>query len=132
MDMVSKRTRSAIMSRIRSRNTGVERLFAMALVRRRIRHEKWADMFGRPDFVFRKKRFAVFVDGCFWHMHEAHFRFPKSNKQFWREKLRRNMERDAEVNSHFQARGWNVVRFWECDVRRDVDRCVDELCAKLI
>ena len=70
-------------------------------------------VFGKPDFVFPRKRVAVFVDGCFWHCCPKHGRVPKSNRGFWRAKLAKNKARDAVVNRELRRRGWMVVRIWE-------------------
>ena len=74
---------------------------------------------GRPDIVLPKYKTVVFVDGCFWHGHEGcrYFRLPKSNVDFWREKIERNVARDARNEADLQALGWRVIRVWECDIR---------------
>jgi len=68
---------------------------------------------GKPDFVFRQERLAVFVDGCFWHGCRWHCRRPKSRKAFWIPKIARNQRRDREVGVLLHARGWRVHRIWE-------------------
>ena len=68
---------------------------------------------GRPDFTFRRERLAIFVDGCFWHGCPEHGTWPKNNAAFWREKIERNMARDAETTSELQQGGWLVLRLWE-------------------
>jgi len=72
----------------------------------------------RPDFVFRKERLAVFVDGCFWHGCPQHGTQPKGNRAFWRKKLASNRARDLRVNRALRAAGWRVVRIWEHALRR--------------
>ena len=67
----------------------------------------------RPDFVFRRERLAVFVDGCFWHGCPEHFRRPKSRQKFWDAKFARNQERDRLVTRALRAAGWRVLRLWE-------------------
>lgn len=76
------------------------------------------DVFGRPDFVWRKARVAVFVDGCFWHSCPKHSRIPKSRQEFWVPKLARNRDRDSVVNRTLKKAGWTVIRFWECELIR--------------
>lgn len=73
---------------------------------------------GKPDFVFRRERVAVFVDGCFWHGCRRHCRMPKSRLDFWRPKIARNKRRDLEVNRILRAMGWRVLRVWEHDLRQ--------------
>jgi len=68
---------------------------------------------GKPDFVFRKERLAVFVDGCFWHGCPKHLRVPGSNVAYWNAKLGRNLARDRKVNAALRRAGWTVVRIWE-------------------
>ncbi len=85
-------------------------------------------VFGRPDFVFRAVKTAVFVDGCFWHACPRHKRVPKDNRPFWKAKLERNVERDREVNRELRRRGWRVVRVWEHELTR---RRENHLAARL-
>jgi len=72
---------------------------------------------GHPDFVFRRERVAVFVDGCFWHGCPKCYRRPKSNRKFWDAKAARNRARDAEVTRALRRAGWTVVRIWEHALR---------------
>lgn len=67
----------------------------------------------RPDIVFTKRKVAVFVDGCFWHVCPEHGRQPTTNEWYWAPKLRRNMERDRTADAALSAAGWRVVRLWE-------------------
>jgi DNA mismatch endonuclease, patch repair protein len=75
---------------------------------------------GRPDFIFRRERVAVFVDGCFWHGCPDHGRKPDSNRAYWLPKLRRNQQRDAAVKRALSNAGWAVVRLWEHDLANPV------------
>jgi DNA mismatch endonuclease (patch repair protein) len=70
-------------------------------------------VFGRPDFVFRKLRVAVFVDGCFWHGCPKHGRRPKENRRFWSGKISTNQRRDRQVTRTLRQAGWRVLRIWE-------------------
>ena len=67
----------------------------------------------RPDVVFPKVHVAVFVDGCFWHGCPQHGTWPRSNAEWWRNKIRINVDRDREVSKRLAANGWRVLRFWE-------------------
>jgi DNA mismatch endonuclease (patch repair protein) len=71
----------------------------------------------RPDFVFRKTRTAIFVDGCFWHGCPKHATKPANNRAFWRRKLAGNKKRDALVTRKLRRARWRVIRIWECDLR---------------
>ena len=70
---------------------------------------------GHPDFVFLDKKVAVFVDGCLWHGHSCRH-WPKSNVEFWKNKIEGNMRHDQQVKESFENRGWKVLRIWECEL----------------
>lgn len=78
-------------------------------------NEKLRVLVVKPDFVFRKERVSVFVDGCFWHQCPLHSTVPENNRGFWEQKLARNVERDRAANRALEAEGWRVVRIWEHD-----------------
>lgn len=86
---------------------------------------------GKPDFVFFGRRLAVFVDGCFWHGCPAHFKFPKTNRPFWKKKIERNLERDRQVNRALKKAGWSVLRMWEHSIEQNPERCVSVITRKL-
>ena len=75
---------------------------------------------GKPDFVFRRERVVVFVDGCFWHgcPKPKHAPLPKTRAEWWAAKLSRNKERDRVVTRALRKAGWKVVRVWECDLAK--------------
>jgi DNA mismatch endonuclease (patch repair protein) len=73
---------------------------------------------GRPDFMFRRERVAIFVDGCFWHGCRWHCRLPKSRTGFWHPKIAGNKRRDRAVSALLRRRGWRVLRIWEHALRR--------------
>lgn len=73
---------------------------------------------GRPDFVFPKKKIAVFVDGCFWHGHDCRNTRPADHQEYWEKKREKNMKRDREITALFEARGWTVLRIWECELKK--------------
>ncbi len=115
-DVFTKAKRSAVMSLIRSRGNRATELRLIALMREHgiTGWRRNARVFGKPDFVFRHERVAVFADGCFWHGCPRHATMPASNRAFWQAKLARNMARDREVTRRLRAAGWRVVRVWEC------------------
>lgn len=112
--------RSENMRRIRSGDTRPELALRRALhglgYRYRIRPK---DLPGRPDIVFRARRKAVFVHGCFWHLHDGcpRARMPKSNSAYWGPKLAGNAARDAGHIARLQADGWDTLIVWECELR---------------
>lgn len=107
-------TRSELMSRIRSKNTGPERRARMALVRAGARFRCQPDMPGRPDFLVGGT--AVFVDGCFWHGCPRCYREPRTNRGFWSAKISRNKGRTREVGRELRRQGWGIVRLWEHEI----------------
>ncbi len=112
---------SALMSRIRGRDTGPEKALRKALrgsghTGYRL-HYKGAP--GRPDIAFVGRKVAVFVHGCFWHgCPHCQQRSPKNNSAFWREKLDRNKARDDRKTRALRTSGWSVITIWECRLRR--------------
>lgn len=118
-DVFSKRKRSEVMSRIRGSGNKKTELALIVFFRRHgftgwRRRQK---VYGKPDFVFRKSRVAVFVDGCFWHGCPEHCKMPSTNPEFWKRKLAANRERDAEVTEKLQDVGWQVLRIWEHELK---------------
>ena len=86
---------------------------------------------GHPDFVFLDKRVAVFVDGCLWHGHSCRH-WPKSNVEFWRNKIANNMRHDQIVNKMFEDRGWKVLRIWECElIKKSLPATLEKIKAVL-
>ena len=131
-DTVSKKLRSEIMSRIRSRNTKIETEFSNALRKNRIkfrRNEK--RMYGKPDFVFRDAKIVLFIDSCFWHGCPYHCRMPKSNKTYWNIKINRNKKRDREVSRWHKEKGWTIFRFWEHEINNDLSKCIEKIKKQL-
>lgn len=114
-DVFSVAKRSHVMSRIRSRGNKDTELALITLLRKHgitgwRRHQ---DVFGKPDFLFREKRLALFVDGCFWHGCPKHCKIPTGNRGFWEKKLSANRDRDRRVNRELRKLGWRVIRIWE-------------------
>lgn len=110
--------RRRIMSSIRSRKNKTTEL-ALARLLRVEQLAGWRrhqTLPGRPDFVWRAKRVAVFVDGCFWHGCPRHYRPPQRNVAFWASKVASNRFRDREVTLLLRKSGWAVIRVWECQV----------------
>lgn len=113
-DVFSPAKRSAVMARIRSKGN-FETELAMVRLLREYGFTGWRQhqsVYGHPDFIFRKARVAVFVDGCFWHGCPQHGTIPVSNRPYWEHKLRRNYERDQQVNRELRKQGWKVLRIW--------------------
>ena len=119
-DVYDKTTRSAVMSKVRSKgNKSTElRLIEIFTKNRIVGWRRNYPVKGRPDFVFLDRHIAVFVDGCFWHGHDCRNTRPKENAEYWTNKRERNISRDEEVTEHFKKRGWTVLRIWECELKK--------------
>lgn len=76
----------------------------------------------RPDFVFRRERLVVFVNGCFWHGCVEHYRRPRTNRKFWDAKIARNIERDAAVTKALRRADWRVLNLWEHELAKKRER----------
>ena len=130
-DIMSVATRSAVMARIRGKGTGPERAVAAALGAYGLEWEAHAkDLPGRPDFVFRKARVAVFVDGDFWHgWHFPAWRHKLSEK--WEMKIEANRRRDARNHRRLRRMGWTVIRVWEHQLKKDPVAAADRIVTTL-
>ena len=119
-DIFTKAKRSAVMAAIRGSGNAATELRMMALFRAHgiTGWRRRQRVFGKPDFVFRRERVAVFVDGCFWHGCPRHATQPRTRATYWAAKLSRNKERDREVTRALRRAGWRVVRVWECALAR--------------
>lgn len=118
-DMLTKSDRSALMARIRGKDTKPE------LVVRRFLHQNGfrfrlqrRDLPGRPDIVLPKLRSVIFVHGCFWHRHAGCFRTttPTTRRDFWEHKFKQNIERDLRNVAELSVQGWKTLTIWECEV----------------
>lgn len=118
MDSLSKSARPELMSRVQACGTRPEVLLWAALKASGLRPARnVAGVLGRPDFVFKSAKLAVFVDGCFWHGCPLHSRAPKDDPlSYWLEKLRNNKSRDQSVNIGLLDKGWMAMRIWEHDL----------------
>ena len=117
MDVHNKQTRSYNMSQIKGKNTKPEELVRKFLFAQGFRYRKNDKRLpGSPDIVLPKYKTVIFVNGCFWHKHEGckYFVWPKTNPDFWREKIERNVERDKNNFSKLREMGWKVIIVWEC------------------
>jgi DNA mismatch endonuclease (patch repair protein) len=124
-----KMTRSEIMSKIRSKDTSIEIILRKALWKKGLRYRKnCRDVFGKPDICFKSKKIAIFCDSAFWHgkkfLEGEKF---KTNSEFWEKKILRNIERDKEVNQKLKEEGWKVLRFWDNEIKKNLDECVSEI-----
>lgn len=130
VDVMSAEKRSALMSRIRGKNTGPEVQIRKLLWRSGLRFRlQGSGLPGRPDIVLRRYRVVVFVHGCFWHHHDncPLFRMPATRTEFWKAKLVRNRQRDLVAIRKLRSIGWRVAVVWECALKHDPEITGTEL-----
>lgn len=129
-DVHTKEIRSFNMSRIRSSGTKIEVLLAKTLWARGVRYRKNdKTVYGKPDFVFKKIKLAVFCDSEFWHgkdLINIQNRIG-TNNEFWVSKITRNIERDLKVNQTLTEAGWTILRYWEKDIKKNIDYITDQI-----
>lgn len=127
-DIVDAKTRSRIMARVRSKDTGLELLLRRALWAHGIRGWRCnvRSVFGTPDLLWKSRKLAVFVDSAWWHGHPSRWK-PGKLSPSWDEKIARNRRRDKEVNRTLTEEGWMVLRIWDFELQHDLDRCVDRI-----
>ena len=116
VDVHTKTQRSYNMSRILSFGTKPELKIKKLMQTLGFAYQP-KNILGRPDFADKKRKIAVFVDGCFWHGCKKHCIYPKTNVSFWRTKIKINKLRDRKVNSELRNTGWKVVRIKECELK---------------
>jgi DNA mismatch endonuclease, patch repair protein len=130
MDRLSKAKRSWNMSRIRSRDTGPEKLLRSLLHRGGFRFRIHStQIFGHPDIILNRYRTVIFVHGCFWHRHPGckYAYSPKTRVEFWTRKFEANAKRDLDVRGRLEREGWKVLVVWECELARDAEAVVQSL-----
>jgi len=131
-DIVSKKKRSEIMSAVKSKDTKMEIIFRKAIQQKGFKYGKNSSKyFGKPDIVFKKYKTMIFLDSCFWHGCEKHCRIPTARQKYWREKIERNKTRDKEVNQFYKKIGWKVIRIWEHEVKKDLNKAVLKTICKI-
>ena len=135
MDIVDTKTRSRMMSRVRSKDTQPEMIARRYFWRQGLRYRLHVkELPGRPDIVFTKHRAIVEVRGCFWHGHQgcSKFQWPRSSRKFWREKILRNRERDAANLRALRRQGWRVFIVWECQLAKGGQAMLRKLAGRII
>ncbi len=129
-DKLSKEQRSWNMSRIKCKDTRIEvavrkRLFSLGYRYRK--NDKRLP--GKPDIVLPKYKTVIFIHGCFWHLHSncKIARIPKSNTDFWIDKLNRNVEKDQKNRQQLEDAGWKVIIIWECEIEKDINEVIQNI-----
>ncbi len=130
MDNLTKMQRTYTMQSVHSKDTKPEIMLRKALWHKGIRYRKnYKELIGKPDIVITRCKIAIFVDGDFWHGKnmDAIEKRIQSHRTYWLPKIRRNRERDAEVNDALTEQGWIVLRFWESDIKKQLEQCVAQI-----
>ena len=127
-DKFSKETRSLIMSKIRSKNTKAEIKVFCELRKRGIYFQKhYKRVAGNPDIALPRKKKAVFIDGDFWHGHKFAELKKRLPKKYWLNKIENNVTRDEKINEQLREIGWEVLRIWEHDIKKNIDKTMEEI-----
>ena len=129
-DDLTPEQRRRNMQAIRRKDTTIELRMRKALWQCGVRYRKnYKKLVGKPDIAITKYRIAVFCDSDYWHGYDWENRNQriKSNRDYWVPKIERNMKRDREVTATLQEEGWLVLRFWEWQIRKQLDECVEEV-----
>jgi len=125
-DIFTKEKRSWVMSRIRGRNTKIDLKMNELLKEIGTKYEMYPKMFGNPDFIMEEEKIAIFCDGDFWHG----YRLPaweNGLSEFWKEKIRKNKDRDRKNFNKLREMGWSVIRLWQHQVERNLPGCVEQI-----
>lgn len=128
MDNHTKEQRRKNMQAVKSRDSKIELVLRRALWKRGLRYRKNVkEVFGKPDIAFIGKRVAVFCDSEFWHGYQWDLKKNEihTRKDFWIDKIERNMKRDDEVNRVLADQGWIVLRFWGKEILKETEKCCD-------
>ncbi len=119
-DVFTAEKRSAVMRRVKGKDTSPELVVRKMLTRMGVRYRLHrADLPGKPDIVMAGRKIAIFVHGCFWHGHDCArgARMPKANRPYWEAKIGRNRTRDGQHRAALEAAGWRVLTLWECGLK---------------
>lgn len=127
MDNLTKRQRSLCMSKIRSKWTSQEKKIHGYLKAHKIKHKMHPKIEGNPDILLTDKKTAVFLHGCFWHKCPKHYIKPKSNKVYWIKKIDSNVKRFKKVRIMLRNKGYNVIRLWEHEIKKDTAKSINKL-----
>ena len=135
-DVHSPEKRSYNMSRIRCKDTKPEELVRKYLFSQGFRYRKNdARLPGKPDIVLPKYKTVIFVNGCFWHGHDGcrYFVVPKTNTDFWLNKIQGNKSRDASIVEELTRLNWKIITVWECELKRNhgIER-LEKLCVEIV
>lgn len=127
-DNLTKEQRRKNMSAIKSTHTKMEDKVCYALWDRGFRFRKNVKTLpGKPDIAIKKYKLVIFLDSCFWHKCPEHFKQPKSNLEYWKPKIERNVNRDKEINKFYSEQHWYLMRIWEHEIKKDFDNTINKI-----
>lgn len=130
-DVLTPEQRSRCMSNIKGKNTKPELVLRKILWGMGIRYRLHYNVTGKPDLAFPGGKLVVFIDGCFWHKCPIHYQAPKTRAKFWEKKISGNVARDAIVTEKLESEGWRVLRFWEHELKNNLDNVVSRIVSLL-
>ena len=115
----------------KGKNTKPELLLRSELHKAGLRVRIHYNLIGKPDIVFPSKRVAVFVDGCYWHGCPKCYKEPKTNTEYWKNKIARNQQRAKTVRRQLNRNGWRVMRVWEHELKNNLDKIIKNILKRL-
>ena len=134
MDDLTSEQRRKNMQHIRSKDTSIEIKLRKALWHEGIRYRKnYKALPGKPDIAITKYRIAIFCDSSFWHGRDFDKKKPvDTNHEYWDSKIKKNMKRDLDVNRQLKEMGWLVLRFWDIEINKQLEMCVNTVLEGII
>ena len=132
-DTVSKKKRSEIMSRVKSKDSKIEAPFRKEFWKQGFQYRKNSSKyFGKPDIAFPKYKTVVFIDSCFWHGCKKHYAMPSTHKKEWNQKVARKIKRDKEVSNHYNKKSeWKIFRVWEHSLIKNPQKAITKIVSFL-
>ncbi|WP_261134881.1 very short patch repair endonuclease [Bacillus sp. Marseille-Q3570] len=128
VDHLTKKQRSKNMKSVKSSGSKLENSITKALWGKGFRFRKNVNnLFGKPDIAIKKYKIVIFIDSCFWHGCPTHSTIPHKNHDFWKRKINGNIKRDNEVTKYYKDKGWNILRIWEHDIKRNQNKSINEI-----
>lgn len=127
-DRFSKEIRKKTMQAVKSKNTELENTVMKALWKRGIRFRRNVkSLLGTPDIAIKKYKVVIFIDSCFWHGCEIHYKTPETNKEYWQQKIERNKNRDVKIIEYYTSRDWHLLRVWEHELKQDFEETIGRI-----
>ncbi|MFA6081213.1 MAG: very short patch repair endonuclease [Patescibacteria group bacterium] len=127
-DTLNKEQRRKCMQNIKSKETSPEIKVRKLLWGNGYKgYRKYSNLPGKPDIVFTKKKIVIFVNGCFWHKCNLCYKIPKSNLEYWKNKINNNLKRDKLNETKLKSLGWHVIKIWEHETKKDTETLENKL-----